>query len=79
MVFITQNFFQADIDSLENERGELKDKMKQMSKKALLQGLSKAGLSGLIYHIIIFLTRMTISIISDAQKTMYVGLTTLGT
>ena len=31
----------ADIDSLESERGELKDKMKQMSKKALLQGLSK--------------------------------------
>ena len=34
--------FQADIDSLESERGELKDKMKQMSKKALIQGLSKS-------------------------------------
>jgi dynactin 1 len=37
----TMDHLQADIDSLENERGELKDKMKQMSKKALLQGLAK--------------------------------------
>ena len=33
---------QNDIDSLENERGELKDKVKQMSKKVLIQGLTKS-------------------------------------
>merc|ERR1719357_1695090 len=38
----TMDHLQADIDSLESERGELKDKVKQMSKKALIQGLSKS-------------------------------------
>ena len=38
---------QADIESLEFERGELKDKMKQMSKKALIQGLSKSQMHNL--------------------------------
>ncbi len=33
---------QNDIDSLESERGELKDKVKQMSKKVLIQGLTKS-------------------------------------
>merc|ERR1712147_529646 len=33
---------QADIESLENERGELKAKMKTMSKKALIEGLTKS-------------------------------------
>jgi len=37
----TMDHLQADIDSLESERGELKDKMKQMTKRNLLQGLSK--------------------------------------
>lgn len=38
----TMDHLQVDIDTLETERGELKDKMKQMSKKALIQGLSKS-------------------------------------
>merc|ERR1740128_703081 len=37
----TMDHLQADIDSLESERGELKDKVKQMSKKVLIQGISK--------------------------------------
>ena len=37
----TMDHLQADIESLENERGELKDKMKTMSKKALIEGLTK--------------------------------------
>ncbi|KAG1678661.1 Dynactin subunit 1 [Nymphon striatum] len=40
---------QADIDTLEAERGEMKDKMKSMSKKALIEGLSKStGLSSYV-------------------------------
>ena len=38
----TMDHLQADIESLENERGELKDKMKTMSKKALIEGLTKS-------------------------------------
>merc|ERR1719323_494498 len=38
----TMDHLQADIESLENERGELKDKMKAMSKKALIEGLTKS-------------------------------------
>jgi len=38
----TMDHLQADIDSLESERGELKDKMKHMSKKALIEGLTKS-------------------------------------
>lgn len=33
---------QADIDSLESERGELKEKLKSISKKALIEGLAKS-------------------------------------
>lgn len=36
---------QADIDSLESERGELKDKLKNYSKKALIEGISKSAAS----------------------------------
>jgi len=43
----TMDHLQADIESLEFERGELKDKMKQMSKKALIQGLSKSQMHNL--------------------------------
>ena len=38
----TMDHLQADIESLENEKGELKDKMKAMSKKALIEGLTKS-------------------------------------
>ena len=38
----TMDHLQADIESLENERGEMKEKMKAMSKKALIEGLSKS-------------------------------------
>jgi hypothetical protein len=38
----TMDSLQNDIDSLESERGELKDKVKQMSKKVLIQGLTKS-------------------------------------
>lgn len=34
---------QADIDSLESERGELKEKLKNYSKKALIEGISKSA------------------------------------
>lgn len=37
----TLDHLQADIDALETERGELKDKLKMMSKKALIEGLTK--------------------------------------
>lgn len=37
----TLDHLQADIDALEAERGELKDKIKLISKKAILEGLSK--------------------------------------
>lgn len=39
----TMDHLQADIDSLESERGELKEKVKIMSKKAFFEGLSKSG------------------------------------
>nr|CAD7454518.1 unnamed protein product [Timema tahoe] len=42
----TMDHLQADIDSLESERGELKEKLKNYSKKVLIEGLAKtAGLS----------------------------------
>lgn len=37
----TLDHLQADIDALETERGELKDKIKLISKKVILEGLSK--------------------------------------
>lgn len=39
----TMDHLQADIDALELERGELKEKVKTMSKKALFEGLTKTG------------------------------------
>jgi dynactin 1 len=43
----TMDHLQADIDLLVSERGELKDRMKMMSKKALIEGLTKSSLSSL--------------------------------
>jgi hypothetical protein len=40
---------QADIDSLETERGELKEKLKNYSKKALIEGISKAAGQLILY------------------------------
>lgn len=37
----TLDHLQTDIDSLENEKGEMKEKLKLLSKKALSEGLSK--------------------------------------
>jgi hypothetical protein len=39
----TMDHLQADIDSLETERGELKEKLKNYSKKALIEGISKVA------------------------------------
>jgi hypothetical protein len=39
----TMDHLQADIDSLESERGELKEKLKNYSKKALIEGISKSA------------------------------------
>ncbi|XP_021939301.1 LOW QUALITY PROTEIN: dynactin subunit 1-like [Zootermopsis nevadensis] len=41
----TMDHLQADIDSLETERGELKEKLKNYSKKALIEGISKTAVS----------------------------------
>ncbi|KAL3173677.1 hypothetical protein MRX96_041491 [Rhipicephalus microplus] len=38
----TMDHLQADIDALETERGELKDKLKMISKKTLYKGLSES-------------------------------------
>ncbi|KAG8237507.1 hypothetical protein J437_LFUL017541 [Ladona fulva] len=39
----TMDHLQADIDSLETERGELKDKLKAVTKKAHMEGLAKSA------------------------------------
>ncbi|XP_067011702.2 dynactin subunit 1 isoform X2 [Anabrus simplex] len=39
----TMDHLQADIDSLESERGELKEKLKNLTKKALYEGISKTA------------------------------------
>lgn len=36
---------QADIDSLETEKGELKNKLKNYSKKILIEGINKSASS----------------------------------
>ncbi|XP_069679025.1 dynactin subunit 1 isoform X4 [Periplaneta americana] len=41
----TMDHLQADIDSLESERGELKEKLKNYSKKALIEGITKSAVS----------------------------------
>lgn len=38
----TLDHLQTDIDSLENEKGEMKEKLKLLSKKALIEGMSKS-------------------------------------
>lgn len=37
----TMDHLQADIDSLECEKGELKDRLKTYSKKVLIEGIAK--------------------------------------
>lgn len=39
----TMDHLQADIDSLETEKGELKNKLKNFSKKMLIEGISKSA------------------------------------
>merc|ERR1712223_1911900 len=41
----TMDQLQTDIDSLENERGELKNKLKETTEKVLLEGISRGGSS----------------------------------
>ena len=41
----TMDQLQTDIDSLENERGELKNKLKETTKKVLLEGISRGSSS----------------------------------
>lgn len=38
----TMDHLQADIDSLESERGELKDKLKNYSKKVFIEGVKSS-------------------------------------
>lgn len=38
----TLDHLQQDIDSLENEKGEMKEKLKHVSKKAIMEGMSKS-------------------------------------
>ncbi|XP_065221310.1 dynactin subunit 1-like isoform X2 [Planococcus citri] len=48
----TMDHLQADIDSLESEKGELKDKLKNYSKKVLIEGIAKnAAASGVTGHL----------------------------
>jgi dynactin 1 len=42
----TMDHLQADIDSLESERGELKEKMKNISKKAIMEGMARSSAAG---------------------------------
>jgi dynactin 1 len=47
----TMDHLQADIDSLESERGELKDKLKNYSKKVFIEGVkSSVGEKLIIFH-----------------------------
>merc|ERR1739846_261866 len=39
----TMDQLQTDIDSLENERGELKNKLKETTKKVLLEGITRGN------------------------------------
>jgi dynactin 1 len=55
----TMDHLQADIDSLESERGELKDKLKNYSKKALIEGISKSA--GQLVPNCMTLTTLTLS------------------
>lgn len=38
----TLDHLQTDIDSLENEKGEMKEKLKSLSKKAMIEGMTKS-------------------------------------
>jgi dynactin 1 len=42
----TMDHLQADIDSLESERGELKEKVKNISKKAIMEGMARSSAAG---------------------------------
>lgn len=44
----TMDHLQADIDSLECEKGELKDKLKTYSKKVLYDGIKNANISCMV-------------------------------
>jgi hypothetical protein len=48
----TMDHLQADFDSLETERGELKEKLKNYSKKALIEGISKVAGKLIPYYMI---------------------------
>lgn len=41
----TLNHFQADIDNLESEKGDLKNKLKDITKKTLIQGITAQAAS----------------------------------
>ena len=43
----TMDALQADIDALENEKADLKERLKVLSKKTLLEGLSRTSQSGI--------------------------------
>lgn len=45
----TMDHLQADIDSLESERGELKDKIKNYSKKIFIEGAKSSIRKCIIY------------------------------
>lgn len=50
----TMDHLQADIDSLESERGELKEKLKNYSKKVFIEGVkSSVGKSFLRFFLIV--------------------------
>lgn len=53
----TMDHLQADIDSLETERGELKDKLKNFTKKAILETKTGQHFYFLLisYHLNVFL------------------------
>ena len=58
----TMDCLQADIDTLEQEKMELKDRLSVLSKKTLLEGLTRqAGPSGNIFSSSVFETWYTCS------------------
>lgn len=46
---------QADIDSLETEKGELKNKLKNYSKKILIEGINKSASSEFYIFMLFYL------------------------
>lgn len=52
----TMDHLQSDIESLETEKGELREKLKALNKKTLYEALSKSSpLTGLYFLHIVFL------------------------